>query len=59
MYITEESLRKITNKQALGYIGHKEIDSILFNSTNDLYLNNGQNFVKSIPYMGFQEKIKK
>ena len=59
LYITEESLRKITNKQALGYIGHKEIDSILFNSTNDLYLNNGQNFVKSIPYMGFQEKIKK
>lgn len=57
LYITEETLRKMIDAHVIEYIGHKEIDSMLFGPTDDLYNNDSQNFIKSIPYLGFQKEV--
>ena len=57
LYLTEESLRLLVNKSVTTFIGHKEIDELLFEITNDFYDNKDQNFVKSIPYIGFNENL--
>ncbi len=55
LYLTEESIRLFINKKGKEYLGHKEIDKLLFHITNELYLKKEQNFVKTIPYLAFND----
>lgn len=55
LYLTEESICLFINKKGKEYLGHKEIDKLLFDVTNELYMNKDQNFVKTIPYLAFKD----
>ena len=56
LYLQESNLEKLVHKEGTNYIGHKEIDKVLFDLSDDFYTNKEQNFVKSIPFMVLQRK---
>lgn len=56
LYITEPTLHLLSNVSLIEYVGHKEIDKLIFDLPDDFYESSDKNFVKSIPYIGLKDQ---
>ena len=58
-YLNESGLKTLAllqNDNLNQFVGHREVDTVLFSFSTEIYDGKEENFVKSIPYLGIQRK---